>query len=330
MPNAAGRHDTLALRDLGGKTAALVGFVADGGAFTPVELWRSAVGAFDVRKAKFLAGDVSGDGIADGIVLYDLGSARSRLYVFASNGEVAVRRTAWTSKAGAFAWSKAKLAVADLNRDGLDDVVALYDRGRSSAALYRFVSNGRTFAKSTGWSAGTGTFSCSRAQLAAADATGDGRDDAIVLYRRTTTSSRLYVFASSGTKLVKKTFWSGTYAGAKAKLAAGDVDSDGDGDVICLYRKADDTGRLDVFRSSRKAFARPAVWYDGAGGPLPGSACRFAAGDVTGDGRADAVIAQPTGDLTSSLTTCVSSARRLRTLRCGGRATGSTRPCASP
>ena len=307
VPNAAGRYDTLALRDLGGKTAALVGFVADGGAFAPVELWKSAAGAFDVRKAKFFAGDVNADGIADGIVLYDLGSARSRLYVFVSNGEVAVRRTAWTSRTGAFAWSRAKLAVADLNRDGLDDVVALYDRGRSSAALYRFVSTGTRFTMSTGWATGPGTFSCSRAQLAAGDATGDGRDDAIVLYRSTTTSSRLYVFASSGTKLVKKTFWSGAYTGSRAKLAAGDVDSDGDGDVVCLYRKSDNTGRLDVFRSSRKAFARPAIWYSGSGGPLPASTCRFAVGDVTGDGRADAVIAQPTGDVTSSLTTCVSA-----------------------
>ena len=44
-----------------------------------------------------------------------------------------------------------------------------------------------------------GTFSCARAQLAAGDMTGDGRDDALVLYQSTSASSRLYVFAAKAT-----------------------------------------------------------------------------------------------------------------------------------
>jgi len=305
-PNAAGAYDTLVLRDLGDRQAALVSMVAAEGAFAPTELWVSAAGGFDVRKAKFAAGDVNGDGVADGIVLYDLGNARSRLIVFVSNGQVAVRRTAWTSKAGTFAWAKAKLTVGDLNRDGLDDVIVLYDRGRSSAALYRFISNGTTFSKSTGWTTGPGTFSCAKAQLAAGDFTGDGRDDALVLYKSTTTSSRLFVFATSGAKLVKKTFWRGSYTFGRARLAAGDADSDGDCDVITFYVKADNTGRLDVFRSSGKAFAKPAIWYGRAGDEVLGTTCRFAAGDVSGDGRADVVLERPVDGGTSNLTTFVS------------------------
>ncbi len=306
--NAAGRYDTVVLRNLGKHTAAIVCMVADGGVFTPQELWRSKAGAFDVSKAKFVAGDVNGDGIGDGIVLYDLGKSRARLYVFLSDGSKAVEKTAWTSKPGAFSWPRARLTVGDVNGDGRDDVIALYDRGHSSAALYRFVSHGTKFVLSTGWSARRGTFSCARAQLAAGDVTGDGRDDALVLYRSTSASSRLYVFAAKASKFVKKTFWQGAYVAGHAQLAAGDVDSDGACDAICLFRKPDKSGRLDVFLSSKKAFAGPTAWYDGAAGPLPATNCRFAAGDVTGDGRADVVIAQSTGDTTSSVTTCVSGA----------------------
>ncbi|MBE3033040.1 MAG: VCBS repeat-containing protein, partial [Actinobacteria bacterium] len=306
--NASGRYDTVVLRDLGKRTAAVVSMVADGGAFTADQLWRSRKGKLDVRKVKWLAADVNADGFADGVALLDLGKGRSRLVIYRSNGDKAVPKTAWTSKKGAFSWARAKLAVGDVNGDGRDDVIALYDRGKAGAALYRFISTGSAFKMSIGWKAPRSRFSCAKAQLAAGDVTRDGKDDATVLYKSTTTSSRLYVFVAGASKFTKKTFWSGKYAAGRAQLATGDADSDGDFDAICLYRKPDNTGRLDVFLSSKKSFAKPAVWYDGAGGPLPATSCRFAVGDVTGDGRADAVVAQPTGDMSSSVTTCVSTA----------------------
>jgi hypothetical protein len=298
VANAAGRYDSLVLRDLGGKTAALVQMVAADGAFTPVELWRSKKGSFDVARATFVAGDVNGDGIGDGIVLYDLGNARSRLLVYLSDGVRARQTTAWTSRTGALARSRARIAVGDVDRDGLDDVLGLYDRGRGSAVLYRFTSTGTKFRQSTVWSARRG-YSCVGAQLAAGDATGDGRDDAIVLYRSTSSSSRLDVFVAGSSKFARKTFWRGRYSASRARLAAGDVDSDGDCDVVCLR-----SGRLDVFTSTKKAFAKPAVWSGGATVP---SASRFAVGDVTGDGRADAVTAAAAGAGVTRLTAWVAA-----------------------
>jgi len=304
--NASGRYDTLVLRDLGGKQAAVIQMIADGGAFSPVELWRSKKGAFDVRKATFVAGDVNGDGIGDGIALVDLGRGRSRLDVFVSDGVRAVQDTAWTSRTGVFARAKAKLAVGDLNRDGRDDVLALYARGRSGAVLYRFISNGKTFKQSVGWSASSG-LTWSRAQLAAGDATGDGRDDAIVLYGATAASSRLYVFATADRASTRQTFWSGAYAAGRATLVAGDADSDGTADAICLFRKPDSSGRFDVFHSTKRAFAAPAVWYEQSGGPAVPTTCRLAAGDLTGDGRADVVSAASSGGSAARMTTWVSN-----------------------
>ena len=56
---------------------------------------------------------------------------------------------------------------------------------------------------------------------------------------------------------------------------------------------ASPTTRAGSTSSARRA--RPcssrAVWYDGAAGALPAAKCRFAVGDVTGDGRADVVLA---------------------------------------
>lgn len=294
--NAAGRYDGLALRDLGGKTAALTQLVAADGSFTPVEIWRSKKGAFDIARATFVAGDVNGDGIGDGIVLYDLGGSRSRLFVFVSDGTHTRRLTAWTSKRGAFARSRARLTVGDVNRDGLDDLLVLYRRGTRGTTLYRFVSTGSRFRQAVAWSARRG-YAWSRTQLAAGDATGDGRDDAIVLYKSTTTSSRLDVFAAGSTRFAKKTFWRGRYAAGRARLVAGDVDSDGRADAICLRG-----GRLEVFRSTGKAFGGPIGWAR----RVPATS-RFSSGDVTGDGRADVVIGAAVGSTATRLTVWVSS-----------------------
>jgi hypothetical protein len=284
VQNASGRYDSLVLRDLGGRTAALVQLVAVDGAFTPVELWRSKKGKFDVARAAFVAGDVNGDGIGDGIVLYDLGKSRSRLLVYLSDGMRARQTTAWTSRRGAFAKSRARIAVGDVDRDGLDDVIALCARGKSGATLYRFVSTGTKFRQTTGWSARRG-YAWSRTQLAAGDVSGDGRDDALVLYKRTSTSSRLDVFVAGSSRFSKKTFWSGRYPAGRARLAAGDVDSDGDCDAVCLR-----SGRLEVFRSSGKSFTGPATWATGA----PATS-RFGVGDITGDGRGDVVTGSAAG-----------------------------------
>ena len=329
VANAAGRYDGLVLRDLGGKRAALVCLIAENGAFTPVELWRSKPGAFDTRKAKFLAGDVNGDGIADGIALYDLGSGRSRLSIWLSDGHHASMRTAWTSKAGAFSWARAKLATGDLDRDGMDDVIALYDRGRGAASLYRFISTGKTLRQSLGWS---GALSVSSAQLVAGDLTGDGRADAVMLSPSSAASASLLAFVSGTSTFTKKTFWKGAYAAGRARLTAGDADSDGKCDAIALYRKPNGTGRLDVFRSTGTALLKPAVWYDGAAGALPAAKCRLAAGDVTGDGRADVVLAQPTGGSSSRITTCVAGGSRFqpRTWWSGGWAYAAIQLAAAP
>ena len=302
--NAAGRYDTLVLRDLGAKQAALVQLVSEAGAFTERELWRSKKGALDIRKATFVAGDVDGNGIADGIVLYDLGGGRSRLQIYPSDGFKATQVTAWTSKPKAFARAKAKLAVGDLDRDGRDDLLALYDRGRARVALYRFVSTGSRFTQSLTFSARSG-LAWSKAQLAAGDVTGDGRSDGLVLYAATASKAQLLVFSGTGATFSKQTFWSGAYAAGRARLAAGDVDSDGDVDAVCLYRRpATAAGSTSSSPPARPSMRR-AVWYEPGATPVP-TTSRFGVGDVNGDGRADALTAAAAGAQTR-VTSWVSS-----------------------
>ncbi len=281
---AAGRFDSLVLRDLGGKTAALVQMVAADGAFAPVELWRSKKGAFDMRKATFVAGDVNGDGIGDGIVLYDLGRSRSRLLVYLSDGTRAGQKTAWTSRRGAFAKARARVAVGDVNRDGLDDVIALYARGKSGATLYRFTSTGTKFRQSTGWSVRRG-YAWSRTQLAAGDVTETGA----------TTPS-----CSTRARPPRRVSMSSSRARrSSARRRSGAA---GTPPAAPVWQPATSTATVTatpsvcaaaVWRSSArrgKAFGKPAKWAGGAP-----STSRFCVGDVTGDGRGDVVVATAAG-----------------------------------
>jgi hypothetical protein len=291
LENTAGSRDTLALVNLGNRTSAISTYVTADGALTSEKSWTSARGKFNYSRARFAAGDVNGDGLTDGIVLYNLGHGQARFYVFISDGTKMKKRTAWTSPKGTFIWSRAKLAVGDINADGKDDVLVLYDRGRGRAELQRFISSGLRFKKSLGWHCGAGGLFSSRAQLAAGDANGDGGADAIVLYGGATT--RLLTFEAKGTGFVKKTYWSGAYP-AGAKLAAGDVDSDGDCDAVCLRDNGDGRLALDAFLSDKTAFAAPAPWWFSDPGAASAGAARFACGDVNADGKADGVLLTPT------------------------------------
>ncbi len=287
--NVAGSRDALGLVNLGSGTCAIHTFVSVGGALDR-EQSRKVTLVFS--RARFVAGDVNGDGLTDGIVLYNMGDRRARLYVMLSNGTgFTKKKIAWTSAKGAFTWSRAKLAVGDINADNKDDVVVLYDRGRGRAELRRFISKGSTFKMSVGWKCGRGGLYASRAQLAIGDATGDGKADAIVLYRGS--PSRLLTFTTKGSTFVKKTFWKGAYPAAK--LAAGDLDSDGDVDAVCLRADGDGRMALDAFLSDKSAFAAPAPWWVSEAGAVATTA-RLACGDLDANGMADAVLLTPTAE----------------------------------
>jgi Carboxypeptidase regulatory-like domain/Concanavalin A-like lectin/glucanases superfamily/FG-GAP-like repeat len=300
--NAAGRLDTLGLSNLGNRTSVLYTFVAEDGAFTEKDFWKSGAGAFDASKTRFVAGDVNGDGYTDGIALYDLGHHTSRFYVFLSDGAQMTRRTAWIAKKGTYDWSRVKLTVGDVDSDGRDDVIALYDlgRGRSRADIFR--SKGRTFAKSTGWTSSRGGMSWSKAQLAAGDVSGDGRDDAVVFYRNTTTASSLLVLKSTGTAFTKKTFWKGPWTTRKTALGVGDHDGDGVADAMVYLDHDDSTMGLAVWYSKKTSFKSPPEdeWRSDPG-EVVWSAAGYRVGDVNGDGMADMVIQSPTGTDSSKL-----------------------------
>ena len=122
VENAAGARDTLSLVDLGGVTAAIYTLVAAEGDLTREQSWRRrpAASGSQGRNSPPATSTPTARPTASRSTTW---ATRVRLFVFLSNGDDGMRRSASPGRRakGAFAWSRAKLAVGDINSDGKDD-----------------------------------------------------------------------------------------------------------------------------------------------------------------------------------------------------------------
>ncbi|MCA2217177.1 discoidin domain-containing protein [Jidongwangia harbinensis] len=132
------------------------------------------------------------------------------------------------------------------------------------------------------------------------DLTGDGRSDLVYL-RDTDGRATVWMSASkhdgSGSLDPVQVFDGGAaYPAAATRLVGGDYDGDGDSDFMLLRSAA--SGRVDasVLHSNGNAlFALPAMWDSGAS-DWDLTTMQSAGADMTGDGKADLVIARPEAD----------------------------------
>jgi hypothetical protein len=77
-------EDVVILRATGATGSELVGLISTGTHFARVSMWTSD--SFQESASKIAAADLNGDGRGDLLVLYDAGSAGTRLYEFSSTG----------------------------------------------------------------------------------------------------------------------------------------------------------------------------------------------------------------------------------------------------
>ena len=82
---------------------------------------------------------------------------------------------------GGYCWEHSRPVVADVDGDGRDDIVTLYDYGTNDSGLWVFRSTGSALAASSWWHV-PGRFDAARAALSTGDFDGDGRDDVAIAY----------------------------------------------------------------------------------------------------------------------------------------------------
>lgn len=170
-----------------------------------------------------------------------------------------------------------EILLADVSGDGRADLIFVYAAtGDLWVAKARGGSAAGTFDSLSAWRRGA----MARAtRYLIADATGDGRADAIAFFGD---SGSFWVAPSTGSGFSAYTRWtSGHGAGSTTQLVA-DVTGDGRADAVAFFAA---TGNWWVAPASGSAFSAYGLWKSAHGA---GSTKQLLA-DVTGDGRADAV-----------------------------------------
>ncbi|WP_137940415.1 VCBS repeat-containing protein, partial [Chitinivorax sp. B] len=164
------------------------------------------------------------------------------------------------------------------------DLWVVSDPQNGNTLVTHWVGDGTSLVKGQGIEWTYGFFADMTLQVQ--DINNDGRGELVGIHWRTSHSNYWYSIVSVGAD-GKLTLQENNWKSEKAEQRlTGDVDGDGRGDIIDVYRNADGTLKLwNVHGNADRTFTGKTEFNLGAAK----SNSRFVAGDVNGDGRTDVV-----------------------------------------
>ncbi|MFL0250155.1 FG-GAP repeat domain-containing protein [Clostridium neuense] len=209
--NGDGYDDIAAFYDYGNGTTRMFVWLSNGSSFTHVDSfdWISGSGSFDANKitGRVVAGDFTGDGRDDVAVFYDCGNTSTKLMVFQSTGSSFTHNSNfdWVTGNSYDANKLTGRVVAGYfqGKDKPEGIAAFYDYGGATSSIHTWLSSGSSFsyASNSGWwKSDAGSFDANKitGRVVAGDFTGTGRDDISVFYDLGSSTTREYMFQSTG------------------------------------------------------------------------------------------------------------------------------------
>jgi len=209
--------------------------------------------------------------------MYDYGKASMAIHVFLSTGSAFSSSTTWVSM-GEWIYDANKVtgrfAAGDVDGDGRDDLVAMYEYNNAAMKLTVFRSQGSSFSNGNIWyTTPEGTFHAPNVtdRFVLGDFNGDGKDDVACMYDYGNAKEAIFIFVSTGTAFTGGYTWHYSPAGiydVKAvanRFVAGDFNGDGKDDVAAMYDYGDAQMKIHNFISSGSAFSSVTAYNTGKG-----------------------------------------------------------------
>ena len=199
--------------------------------------------------------------------------------------------TAWLQLEKNFlSLDRAKFAVADVDGDGKDDLVALYNSGEDTSKLFVFKSTGEAFTNAGPWWSGAMTWSRARNILAGRFST-SGPDTLLVTFQDDDARMRVLSFASNGTKFADPTnvydSGRGQFDISKTRFAVGHFTRANAPDQLIALAQSGSHAKVVMLDPGASGLVRTDQYETDVDYDVTHAAIRAA--DVTGDGRDELV-----------------------------------------
>lgn len=229
-------------------------------------------------------------------MVYDRGETMT-VHRWFSNGTSFGRLTDYNS--GTFRLSRVgnRVAGGDVDGDGDDDIVMAYQNPVEPPTFtFHVWKNGATYAGEW-WTSGSFDLGRVAGRMVLGDFNGDGKDEPAMVYDDGDGTMSIYRWLSNGTAFTHTTDYhsSGSFGLDRVgdRAGAGDVDGDGDDDIVMAYQNYDNTFTYHVYK---QGYTYAGAWYVSGSFGLDRVGSRMLLGDFNGDGKAEPALVYDSND----------------------------------
>lgn len=263
-----GMPEVVCVKDMGQTNVAVFVITSTGSALKgPVQAFSSQPNTWDFYSARYVAGDFDGDGEEDIMAFYRYSSGTTAAWFFRSTGTASSPRFSLSKVWESSQWdgSRAAYTAGDIDGNGRDEVVALYDYGNSAAKAWVFSASGSggsiSLSTHLAWQVPAGSWNTFSAVYLPGEFTGDGREDVLAMYYYGGTHTAAFLFVSNGSSFSQCRIWdAGQWNSSLAAYAPVDADRDGRTEAAAVYNYPDRWGLFLLHAGPSSLSAERTPW----------------------------------------------------------------------